>query len=176
MPTRNAYDERRPAPRLMLLYSIRALLSGPLLVVFFPLLWFRYTTLRYRFDAEGISMRWGLLFRREVNLTYARIQDIHLTSGPLMRWMGLAELHIQTASGSASAEMVIEGLHEYEQLRDFLYQRMRGAKEPNEGEPDSAESQDRAGEDQVAGLLGDIAQDMASTRRALESLAGGDRA
>ncbi|HEX9223095.1 MAG TPA: PH domain-containing protein, partial [Candidatus Acidoferrales bacterium] len=83
-------------------------------------------TLRYRFDAEGIHMRVGLLFRREVNLTYARIQDIHLRSGIIQRWLGLANLQVQTASGSAGPELVIEGFKEFEAIRDFLYTRMRG--------------------------------------------------
>ena len=65
-------------------------------------------------------MRWGILFRREVSLTYRRIQDIHLRSGILQRWLGLADILVQTASGSAGAEMTIEGLQEYEQVREFL--------------------------------------------------------
>ena len=91
-----------------------------------PLYYFRYRTLRYRFDEEGIHMRVGILFRREVNLTYARIQDIHLRSGFIQRWLGLADIQIQTASGSAGAELVIEGFKEFEAIRDFLYTRMRG--------------------------------------------------
>ena len=71
-------------------------------------------------------MRVGILFRREVNLTYARIQDIHLRSGFIQRWLGLADIQIQTASGSAGAELVIEGFKEFEAIRDFLYTRMRG--------------------------------------------------
>jgi putative membrane protein len=67
-----------------------------------------------------------LLFRREVNLTYARIQDIHLRSGIIQRWLGLANLEVQTASGSANAELVVEGFKEFEAIRDFLYTRMRG--------------------------------------------------
>ncbi len=116
----------RPHPRLLRLYMIRALLTGPGLVVMMPLLFFRYETMRFRFDAEGIHMRWGILFRRQINLTYARIQDIHLTSGVLQRWLGLADVKIQTASGSSSAEMTLEGLLEFEAVRDFLYTRMRG--------------------------------------------------
>lgn len=71
----------RPEPALFKLYLIRAILSGPLIFLTLPLLYFRYHTLRYRFDAEGIHMKVGILFRREVNVTYARIQDIHLSSG-----------------------------------------------------------------------------------------------
>ena len=71
-------------------------------------------------------MKVGLLFRREINLTYARIQDIHLRSGVIQRWLGLANVDIQTASGSTGAELVIEGFKNYEAIRDFLYTRMRG--------------------------------------------------
>ena len=118
----------RPHSSLWTLYLIRAVLSGPGIIITLPLFFFRYRTLRYRFDEEGIHMRVGVLFRREVNLTYARIQDIHLQSGMIQRWLGLADIQIQTASGSASAELVIEGFKEFEEIRDFLYARMRGAK------------------------------------------------
>jgi putative membrane protein len=74
-------------------------------------------------------MRWGILFRREVSLTFARIQDIHLTSNFVERWLGLAKVQVQTASGSSTAEMTIEGLPQFEAIRDFLYSRMRGARD-----------------------------------------------
>ena len=116
----------RPDPALWNLYVIHAVLTGPGILFMLPLFYFRYRTLRYRFDEEGIHMRVGILFRREVNLTYARIQDIHLRSGFIQRWLGLADIQIQTASGSAGAELVIEGFKEFEEIRDFLYTRMRG--------------------------------------------------
>lgn len=74
-------------------------------------------------------MAWGILFRREISLTYARIQDIHLSSNFVERWLGLARIQVQTASGSTSAEMTIEGLQDFEEVRDFLYSRMRGVKD-----------------------------------------------
>src|SRR4051812_27612202 len=99
----------------------------------FPILvlpaWFRYHTMRYKFTDDGISMSWGILFRREIIVNYARIQDIHLRSNFVERWLGLARILVQTASGSSSAEMTIEGIKEFEQLRDFLYSRMRGVKD-----------------------------------------------
>jgi putative membrane protein len=118
----------RPHPQLLKLYLIRAVLTGPGFIVLMPLLFFRYETMRFRFDAEGVHMRWGILFRRQINLTYARIQDIHLTSGLIQRWLGLADIRIQTASGSAGAEMTIEGLLEFEAVRDFLYAHAWNAK------------------------------------------------
>ena len=74
-------------------------------------------------------MGWGILFRREINLTYSRIQDIHLVSNIVERWLGLARIQIQTASGSAKAEMTLAGLLQFERVRDFLYSRMRGARD-----------------------------------------------
>jgi putative membrane protein len=118
----------RPDPALMRYYLVVALLTGPALpITILPLL-FKYVTLRYAFEADGISMSWGVLFRREIHLTYRRIQDIHLTRGLIQRWMGLATVAIQTASGSAGPEMSIEGILEAAELRDYLYSKMRGAR------------------------------------------------
>lgn len=119
----------RPAPVLLTYYAVSSLLLGPFFFFALIPMYFRYHTLRYRFDSEGISMRWGILFRREINLTYARIQDIHLRSNLLERWLGLARVEVQTASGSSGAEMTLEGLLEYESIRDYLYSRMRGSQE-----------------------------------------------
>lgn len=121
--------ERQPDKSLLVWYAIGSFALGPFFIFALLPLYFRYHTLRYTFDEEGISMRWGILFRREISLTYARVQDIHLTSNLVERWLGLAKIQIQTASGSSSAEMVIEGLKDFEEIRDFLYTRMRGIKE-----------------------------------------------
>ncbi len=120
----------RPSPRLLTLYVLRSLalcLLGPWFLIAIVPLYFRYHTLRYRFDDEGVAMSWGILWRRETYLTYARIQDIHISRGLFERWLGLGTIQVQTAAGSAGAEMGIEGLAEYEQVRDYLYSRMRGA-------------------------------------------------
>lgn len=118
----------RPDPLLLKYYAILSLITGPLCVLLFPPMYFKYHTLRYRFDDEGIAASWGILWRQEVYLTYRRIQDIHVSRGIIQRWLGLANISVQTASGSATPELTIEGILEYDQLRDFLYQQMRGAK------------------------------------------------
>ena len=97
----HVYDITRPHRQLLHLYVIRALLTVVLFPFFFLPLFFKYETLRYRFDNEGVTMAWGFLWRREIFLTYTRIQDIHLARGVLERWLGLATINIQTASGSS---------------------------------------------------------------------------
>lgn len=163
----------RPNPALWTLYIIHALLTGPGIIIALPLYYFRYRTLRYRFDEEGIHMRVGILFRREVNLTYARIQDIHLNSGLIQRWLGLADIQIQTASGSSGAELVIEGFKEFEEIRDFLYTRMRGARAAAVGLPQSDEATNQTplpsqSNDETVALLLNIRDELRRTRELLE--------
>ncbi|MBL9138936.1 MAG: PH domain-containing protein [Verrucomicrobiales bacterium] len=118
----------RPNPRLMTYYFLTALVVPPAFPVLILILYFRYHTMRYRFDGEGVSMRWGILFRREILLNYARIQDIQIRANLVERWLGIARIEIQTAAGSSGAEMTLEGFVNYEEVRDFLYERMRGAR------------------------------------------------
>jgi putative membrane protein len=168
----------RPCPALWTYYVIRAVLTGPAILVALPYFYFRYSTLRYRFDEEGIHMRVGILFRREVNLTYARIQDIHLRSNFIQRWLGLANVQIQTASGSAGAELVVEGFKEFEAIRDFLYARMRGYQAPSHftaaarltNAPGATAAGSLATENpEVISLLLSIRDELRHTREALES-------
>jgi uncharacterized membrane protein YdbT with pleckstrin-like domain len=167
----------RPCPALWTYYILTAVLTGPGIIVALPYLYFRYHTLRYRFDEEGIHMRVGILFRREVNLTYARIQDIHLRSNFVQRWLGLANVQIQTASGSAGAELVIEGFKEFEAIRDFLYTRMRGyqaqahsAATPRAPDAPPVPAVARSGDDpEMVSLLLSIRDELRRTREALES-------
>jgi putative membrane protein len=120
--------ELRPHSNLLIYYVISSLALGPLFPVLLIPRYIRFRTLRYRIDGEGVSVRWGVLFRREITLNYARIQDLHLSSNVIERWLGLAKIQVQTASAGSSAEMTVEGLLDVERLRDFLYSRMRGAK------------------------------------------------
>jgi uncharacterized protein len=123
----------RPDPALMKYYVLMMLLALPALPAMVLPLYFKYHTLEYKFDREGISMSWGVLYRREIYLTYRRIQDINVTRNLFHRWLGLAEVGIQTASGSAHAEMTIEGIKNPEALRDFLYERMKGSRDDAHG-------------------------------------------
>ncbi|MCC6667278.1 MAG: PH domain-containing protein [Polyangiaceae bacterium] len=157
------YAIERPSTKLLWLYVLRVLalgLLGPWFWIALLPLYFRYHSLRYRFDREGVAMSWGVLWRREIYLTYARIQDIHISRGLFERWLGLGTIHVQTAAGTSGAEMSIDGLVEYEAVRDFLYSRMRGATHPSE-----------PAEDTAALLLAEIRDDLRAVRGKLEGRA-----
>jgi putative membrane protein len=125
----------RPQPSLFTYYlitSISLLCAAPLALV--PL-YFRYHTLWYRFTDEGVSMGYGILFRRELQLTYARMQDIHLSQNILERWLGIGTLTVQTAGSGEGGNLRIVGVEEVEAIRDYLYARMRGVR--TEASPDT---------------------------------------
>lgn len=151
----------RPHPQLLLQYTIRSLAG----FIFAPLIWvplyFKYHTLRYKIGDDGISASWGILFRREVHLAYKRIQDIHVSRSIVERYLGLGTVELQTAAGSASAELALEGMEQFAAIREFLYRRMRGL------EP-TPSAQATTG-DEVLELLRSIRADLDATRAALSA-------
>ncbi len=168
----------RPDKSLWTYYLLCLLVVPPLLPILVLPAWFRYHTMRYKFTAEGISMSWGILFRREIILNYARIQDIHLRSNIVERWLGLARILVQTASGSASAEMTLEGLRNFEAVRDFLYSRMRGVHEFHHPRPATPLAADLAAHPEqghgdtastLSSVLLEIRDELRNLRRELES-------
>ena len=162
----------RPHKNLIFMYFLQALAGVFLFPFIFVPLFFKYHTLRYAFDDDGISARWGILFRREIYLTYRRIQDIHVSRNLFERWLGIAKVEIQTASGSSSAELSLEGMSEYEAVRDFLYGRMRGTAPgaPKTGVTgkDGGVSAAGAGQSEVVALLREIKGELEGARKALE--------
>lgn len=155
----------RPVPQLMRLYVFQALATTLAFPVMLVVLYFRYHTMRYQFTEEGVRKSWGLIFRHEILLNYARIQDIHLRSNLIERWLGLARIDIQTASGTTGAEMTLEGLTDHEAMRDFLYSRMRGAQEKISPVGTEAATAGPAG---LAPVLDEIAGELRAIRQLLE--------
>ena len=118
----------RPEPALLWLYfltSLALLCAAPIALI--PL-YFRYHTLWYRFEPSGVSMGSGILFRRELQLTYARMQDIHLSQNIVERWLGIGTVTVQTAGSGAGGNLTIVGVKDFNAIRDYLYAMMRGVR------------------------------------------------
>lgn len=75
-----------------------------------------YRNLSYRVGDHDVGIRRGILFRTETHIPLARIQDVVVKQGPLMRMFGLGTLHLQTAAmvvdaqGQRSGEGMIPGI------------------------------------------------------------------
>jgi uncharacterized protein len=160
----------RPDRALFKYYVLAALAFLPAFPILIIPMYFRYHTMRYKFGDDGISMKWGILFRREIIVNYARIQDIHLKSNIVERWLGLARILIQTASGNQSAELTIEGIKEFDLLRDFLYSRMRGVKDhhAHPGAQAQAPSVQGVSSGDLTAVLREVASELRAIREAVE--------
>lgn len=162
---------RLPHRNLLVYYALHSLVLGPFFFVLLLPRWFKYRSLRYHLEDQGVAAEWGVLFRHEISLGYSRIQDIHLASNLLERWLGLARIQVQTASGSSEAEMTIEGLPDAAEVRDWIYSKMRGARRgaPGGDAPaDRAEAAEPAGPDAVVAALREVAAELRSVRELLE--------
>ncbi|HZF30580.1 MAG TPA: PH domain-containing protein [Gammaproteobacteria bacterium] len=161
----------RPESALLKYYFITSLFAFIAFPIVFLPRFFRYETLRYAFDDEGVAMSWGFVFRKEIYLTYRRIQDIHVTRNLIQRWLGLANVAVQTASGGGDGEMVIEGVREPDLLRDFLYSNMRGARGVEGAAPPALGDAAASADDEVTRLLREIRDSLRGARTG-----GGERA
>ena len=152
----------RPREQLLTWYVLKSLATVFAFPVTMLLFYFRYHTMRYKFDEEGIHMSWGILMRHEIMLNYSRIQDIQLHSNVIERWLGLTRIEVQTAAGASDSEMTLEGLPNPEAMRDFLYSRMRGAHTV-------APAATNAAPEPLQAILLEVASELRSIRELIEA-------
>ena len=153
---------KAPDKALFTYYAITMALGVVTLPALLPL-YFRYHTLKYSFDEDGISMSYGVFLRREMHLTYARVQDIHLSQNLFERWLGIGTVRVQTAGGGSGGDLEIVGTKQFEQIRDYLYARLRGVRDGPAALP--AATQASAGQSDV--LLGQIRDELHAAAAAL---------
>ena len=88
----------------------------------------------YKLTKDEI-MRRGVWFKKTGIVPYNRITNIDIGQGPISRMLGIASLKIQTAGYSSSsggfespAEMKIEGVEQFEELRELIMEFVKGKK------------------------------------------------
>jgi membrane protein YdbS with pleckstrin-like domain len=95
-----------------------------------------YDTLKYKLTQNEMVWRRGVWFRKTGIVPYNRITNIDIEQGPISRKLGIGSLKIQTAgySGASggtgrSAEIRIEGVVHFEELRQFIMGFVHGRKQ-----------------------------------------------
>ena len=79
----------------------------------------RYFTIRYRITDGELVVQEGLFFRRVRTVPVERIQNIDMVQGILHRMLDLAEVRVETASGTKpEAVLKVLSLDEMERLRE----------------------------------------------------------
>ncbi len=65
----------------------------------------------YAVTDRSLRVRQGALIVKELTLTYANVQNLHVVQGPLMKLFGLWNLRVETAGGGASEKSVSDDSH-----------------------------------------------------------------
>ena len=83
---------------------------------------FRYFTLRYRIEDAHFYVDQGLIFRKTRTIPVDRIQNIDLTQNVLHRIFKVAEVKVETASGTeAEAVLRVLSMEEVDTLRKAIF-------------------------------------------------------
>ena len=78
----------------------------------------RYVSFRYRYEADELVIRTGIVFRNERHVPYARIQSVDAVQSLLHRWLHVVDVRIQTAGGQEpEATLRVLSTPDYEEMR-----------------------------------------------------------
>lgn len=105
-----------------------------ILVILFVVYWIPkyYQTMIYKLTGTELTWRRGVWFKNTGIVPYNRITNIDIAQGPVSRSFGIAALKIQTAGYSApnarSSEIKIEGVADFEGMRETIMSLVRGRK------------------------------------------------
>jgi membrane protein YdbS with pleckstrin-like domain len=110
-------------------------ISLPILIIFlFTVYWIPkyYKSMNYKLTKDEMTWRRGVWFKNTGIVPYNRITNVDITQGPVSRSLGIAALKIQTAGYSGqttrTSEIRIEGVREFEEMREFIMEIVRGRK------------------------------------------------
>ena len=119
--------------------------AGTVVVAMFAFLtwWIRafYRTADYRLTDDEIEYRRGVFFQQKTTIPYNRITNVATAQGPIQRFVGAGQVAIHTAGygGQMGAELTIDGIADYEEVKDQIVVKVRRRRPAaTEGEVDAS--------------------------------------
>ncbi|AQW20917.1 hypothetical protein PL11_002785 [Lentilactobacillus curieae] len=93
----------------------------------FALISYRYAFFRYQLTEDAVQIQKGFIFRERVSVPIARVQDVKIEQGPILRSQNLQSVTVTTASTNHA----IDGLEPEvaEQLREQIMEKAMEAVE-----------------------------------------------
>jgi len=132
----------------MNLLLMTAILGGFAVIVILFVVWTRlyYDTMGYELHDDELRWRRGVWFRTTGIVPYNRITNLDLKQGPVMRWLRISTISIQTAgySGQSVPEIRIEAIEQAEELREILRASVRACSGRSDGTGTGAPTSPRA--------------------------------
>lgn len=149
---------RTPAPAFVRFLVPMVSLLVVLLVVLRAI--FAFAVLRLDFDKRwyvvtnrSLRIREGVIHVREMTITFANIQNLSVMQGPVQRWLGIADLQVETAGGGAATrgshskhagpnlhEAFFRGIDNAEEVKQLIQERLRALKDSGLGDHEEVQA------------------------------------
>lgn len=105
----------------------------------------------YLVTNRSLRIREGVLRISEITISFANIQNVSISQGPVQRMLGISDLRVDTAGGGAAitlaaqSDMVMHtaffrGVDNADRIRALIQEQLRGHKDSGLGDPDDAAS------------------------------------
>lgn len=95
---------------------------------------------------RSLRVREGIFLIREATVTFANIQNISISQGPIQRALGLSDLRVETAGGGGATQgrqgmhnlhtVFFRGVNNANEIKELMQQRLRQLKDSGLGDHD----------------------------------------
>jgi hypothetical protein len=127
----------------------------------------------YRLTPEEIQYRRGVWIKKQSEVPFKRVTNVTTSEGPIQRWLGAGSVEIHTAGHSAQsgAEMKVQGVEDFEDIKEQVMNEVREHR-------GVAEDEGETGVPRTTGTTDEVSVDgetlLAEVRRIRELLESGE--
>ena len=138
----------------------------------------------YLVTDRSLRLREGILHVREMTITFANIQNISISQGPLQRFLGIADLRVDTAGGSSPSHRehkgkapslhtaFFRGVDNANAIRELIQKRLRELKDSGLGDHEETApavqlTAARVSADQLLPVLREVAVEASALSKAV---------
>ncbi len=159
-------------PQLIILAALLGrLLSLALVRLEFEKRWYLVTD-------RSLRLREGILNVREMTITFANIQNISISQGPLQRLLGIADLRVDTAGGASPSRKehkgkseslhtaFFRGVDNANAIRELIQKRLRELKDSGLGDHEELKALPARSGDDLLTALRAVAAEASALRQA----------
>jgi uncharacterized membrane protein YdbT with pleckstrin-like domain len=140
----------------------------------------------YLVTDRSLRVREGVVNVREMTITFANIQNISISQGPVQRLLGIADVRVDTAGGGPSRgdkkeggeslhTVSFRGVNNADEIRTLITERLRELKDSGLGDRDEMSTARQpsisSGEPAVISALRELAAEASALRRTVERAA-----
>jgi membrane protein YdbS with pleckstrin-like domain len=178
---------------LALSYTVdrQSLRDAPLIVTIFVVVLasclvrrlFRLAVLRLDYEKRwyvvtdrSLRVREGVVGVQEITVTFANIQNLTISQGPIQRFLGVADLRVDTAGGGGATHPAhgddlhtawFRGIDNADEVRQLIQQRLRRLKDSGLGDHEELRAEATSPRNDLTAALREVYRETAALRAAV---------